>query len=52
MDFIEKLFAISPDAGTGLTESIWLLAIIGIFAGVAWILGMKCVHRQGLGRRP
>ena len=34
MDFIEKLFGVSPDNGDGSTEILWLVAVV-ILVGVA-----------------
>jgi len=30
MDFIERLFGVSPDGGSGVTEAIWLVTILAI----------------------
>lgn len=39
MDFIERIFGVSPDGGNGATEALWLAAfacaaVIGIFFGL------------------
>ena len=36
MDFIERLFGISPDGGSGLTEFGVLLAIAAVLLVVKW----------------
>ncbi len=33
MDFIEKLFGLSPDNGAGTTEALWIAAAVAV--GVA-----------------
>ena len=38
MDFIERLFHISPDGGTGATEAIFVLLVAVITIVVALIL--------------
>ena len=38
MDFIERLFHLSPDGGNGLTEAIWLCGLIlAIPAARLWV---------------
>jgi hypothetical protein len=32
MDFIERLFGISPDAGDGSTEMLYIIAVVAIVA--------------------
>ena len=32
MDFIEKLFGLSPDNGDGSTELLWLVALAAVIA--------------------
>ena len=36
MDWIEELFGLSPDAGTGLTEMLIALAVILALVAIAW----------------
>jgi hypothetical protein len=36
MDFIERLFGISPDGGDGSTELIYIAALILIVAVITW----------------
>jgi hypothetical protein len=35
MDFIERIFGMSPDGGDGSLEALWILAIVA--AAAAWI---------------
>jgi len=35
MDFIERIFGISPDGGDGTTEALYLIVIVAL--GVAWL---------------
>lgn len=37
MDFIEKLFGLSPDNGDGSTEILWLAAIATVLAVIVYI---------------
>jgi hypothetical protein len=41
MDFIEKLFGVSPDGGDGSLEVLWLIAGIAAVAGLAFRSGIK-----------
>jgi MYXO-CTERM domain-containing protein len=36
MDFIERLFGISPDGGDGSTELLYLAAVAAIVLAFAW----------------
>jgi hypothetical protein len=36
MDFIERLFGISPDGGDGTTELMYFAAFVIIVAALAW----------------
>jgi hypothetical protein len=36
MDFIEKLFGLSPDNGDGSTEVVWLVVIAIVVAAVVY----------------
>jgi hypothetical protein len=42
MDFIERLFGISPDGGSGVTEMLLMLA--PLVAGVGAVLGRRFVR--------
>ncbi len=35
MDFIEKWFGVAPDGGSGLTEALWIGAIVVAVIAVA-----------------
>lgn len=36
MDFIERIFGISPDGGDGSTELIWITVLVLIAAIATW----------------
>jgi hypothetical protein len=36
MDFIERLFGISPDGGSGSLEALYLVAILAVVGMIAW----------------
>lgn len=36
MDFIERLFGVSPDGGNGTLEAVYLLVIAVVVAMIAW----------------
>ena len=36
MDFIERIFGISPDGGDGTTELIWIAVLVLIAAIATW----------------
>ena len=36
MDFIERLFHVSPDGGNGTTEAMFLIAVLAITAALAF----------------
>lgn len=36
MDFIERLFGLSPDNGDGSTEIMWLVALAILIAAAVW----------------
>ncbi|WP_421998891.1 hypothetical protein [Reyranella sp.] len=37
MDFIEKLFGLSPDNGDGSTEILWLAALAAVLAVIVYV---------------
>jgi hypothetical protein len=46
MDFIERIFGISPDGGTGSLEMLlFALPIMGVIAIVAWRRGGRARKR-------
>jgi hypothetical protein len=46
MDFIERLFGLSPDNGDGSTEMLWLVALAIVIAGIFYFRR----QRRGAGR--
>jgi hypothetical protein len=46
MDFIERLFGISPDGGSGATEILWLLAFAAAALFVAFLAGRKVLRKR------
>jgi hypothetical protein len=47
MDFIERLFGVSPDNGDGSTELMWFIA----FVAVALVLTRRWWLRRAVARR-
>ena len=45
MDFIEKLFGLSPDHGDGSTENLWLAVLAAIL-----VIGIVVVRRRSQSR--
>lgn len=45
MDFIERIFGVSPDGGSGTLEALWLAAPFAALATALWI------RRQALRRK-
>ncbi len=45
MDFIERLFGVSPDNGNGSTEILWLVALAAIL-----VVGILVLRRRRLSR--
>jgi len=46
MDFIERIFGISPDGGDGSTELLYIACFVAIVAAILW----RPIHRR-LGAR-
>ncbi|MBI1777916.1 MAG: hypothetical protein HYR63_21460 [Proteobacteria bacterium] len=44
MDFIERIFGVSPDGGDGSTEMMWIIAIL---AAVAMVVAVRIKTRRG-----
>ena len=44
MDFIERIFGLSPDGGDGSTEVLYILALVAVVAVVA---GRRWLRRRG-----
>jgi hypothetical protein len=36
MDFIERIFGVSPDNGDGSTEVMWIVALLAAIVMVVW----------------
>ena len=49
MDFIERLFHISPDGGSGATEAILVFAVSVIVVGVAFRRPIARLFRRQAG---
>jgi hypothetical protein len=47
MDFIERIFGISPDGGDGSTELLYIACLVAIVAAVAW----RPIYRRLVTRR-
>ncbi len=46
MDFIEKLFGLSPDNGDGSTEFMWLVALAVVLAAALYFRHRRRKARQ------
>ena len=51
MDFIEKLFGLSPDNGDGSTELLWCVAIAAALVAAFWFHQRRRRARQVFRRR-
>jgi preprotein translocase subunit YajC len=51
MDFIEKLFGLSPDNGDGSTEMLWLAVLAIVIAAFIYFRAQRRKARQGSNRR-
>jgi len=48
MDFIERLFGLSPDNGDGSTELMYIVAFVAIALAVAWFYSKRATrHPNG-----
>jgi hypothetical protein len=50
MDWIERLFGVSPDGGDGTTELMYLIAFVAIVAAFAWRRGLRAFINRTLNR--
>ena len=50
MDWIEELFGISPDAGSGTLEAMIAASLVLVLLGVALGIRARVVHRERAGR--
>jgi hypothetical protein len=50
MDFIERLFGVSPDNGDGSTELMWFIAFVAVALVVTrlWWLRRAAARRSGV----
>jgi hypothetical protein len=46
MDFIERLFGVSPDGGDGSLESMYVLATLIAMATIIYALNRIRMHKQ------
>jgi hypothetical protein len=51
MDFIERLFGVSPDGGDGSTELMWFIAFVAIALVVTRLWLRRAVTRRAAGSR-
>lgn len=52
MDFIEKLFGLSPDNGDGSTEILWLAALAAVLiVGIAIVRNRRRSNRIFIDRK-
>ena len=51
MDFIERLFGLSPDNGDGSTEILWLVVLAIVIAATVYFRVQRRKARQGTKRR-
>jgi len=51
MDFIERLFGLSPDNGDGSTEILWLVVLAIVIAAIVYFRVQRRKARQGTERR-
>lgn len=50
MDFIERLFGISPDGGDGSTELLYIAVLLLVVALFRWREAIAAIVRKALGR--
>lgn len=50
MDFIERLFNISPDGGDGSTELLYIAALLFIVILFRWRVNVRALVKRILGR--
>jgi hypothetical protein len=47
MDFVERIFGISPDGGDGTTELMYFACFVAIVAALSW----RPIYRRFVARR-
>jgi hypothetical protein len=50
MDFIEQIFGLSPDGGNGLTETMFIVAMVAIAVLGVGYLRSRCARARSLSR--
>lgn len=51
MDFIERLFGLSPDNGDGSTEILWFAALVVVMAVAIYIRRRRAARVRIFGKR-
>jgi hypothetical protein len=46
MDFIERLFGVSPDGGDGSLEAVYLVVLLVIVSAIVWHSGLLGFFRR------
>ena len=46
MDFVERMFGVSPDGSNGVTETMYLVAAAALIAAVGWRSIVRMVRRR------
>jgi hypothetical protein len=46
MDFIERLFGVSPDRGDGSLEVVYLVVLLVIVSAIVWRGGLRGFFRR------
>jgi Na+/phosphate symporter len=52
MDFIERLFGLSPDNGDGSTEILWLVVLALAIGTIVYFRFKRRKAQQGANQRP
>jgi hypothetical protein len=50
MDFIERLFGVSPDDGDGSTELMYITVLVFIVVALAWYRPIRALVKRTLRR--
>ena len=50
MDFIERLFGVSPDGSDGSTELLYIAALLFIVALFRWRVAIRTLVKRTLGK--
>ncbi|HEY1986690.1 MAG TPA: hypothetical protein VGG85_14840 [Terracidiphilus sp.] len=46
MDFIERVFGVSPDGGNGSVESMYLAALLVLLLATVYVVSRRCENKQ------